>query len=214
MILLAILAAQATDVSEITRQFNTVDASAKQVMDQAFQCMDSHIKSEIKAHISDASPAVIVDASLSSYLYLKKAYADAIALPGGLIEPAKAQELAESWFGELPKVYLNHVDESLSRPDISNVRFDYALAKWRICIDEKAKNWSRLSDEASTVGRAAVTSCSDYRINVQSTIAYVVRSKKLPESATTEALRRFDSQMADIATEVVISERAKRLPKR
>jgi hypothetical protein len=214
VILIAIAALQATDVADAKRQLDAALARSEQISNQAFQCMDAGIKSQLKEHISDATPEGVVDAALVSCAHLKKAYAAAVTSPGGHISATTAQELADDWFEGLRRTYMKHVDDSLAKPELAKPRVNITLLQWRKCVTDKATAWSRLADEASTVGKAAVTSCSAYRGHVQAAMRYELRSSKLPESGAVEIVDSLDGKMIDVAVATVISERAKRLPRK
>lgn len=214
MIFLALLAAQATDVAGTKSQLDAILASSERVSNQAFECMDANIKIALKAHLADATPETVVDSALAACSYLKKTYAEATVSPGQYISGDKSVELADNWFNDLRAAYLKHVDASLAKPELSKPRLNITLMLWRKCVQDKAISWSRLTDDAVVVGKAAVTSCNANRSNVQNALTYDLRGAGLPTSGSTQMLEKFDSTMVDVATEVVISERAKRLPKR
>jgi len=175
--------------------------------------MDSQTKLQLKAHMIDATPAVIVDGALASCHHLKQDYADAVTSPDVYISTVAGQKLANDWFQGLRDVYINHVDKWLSSPEFAETRAKVIAMQWRKCVTDKATDWSRLRDEASTVGQAAATSCRNYRQNLQTALTYQFRSAGVAASGATEIADKLDGQMKDVATEVVISERAKRLPR-
>lgn len=122
--------------------------------------------------------------------------------------------MATDWFKGLRELYIKHVDESLASPKLAEVRTDYVLAKWRACVTEKASDWSRLEDDASSVAQAAVTSCETFMPHVREALGYSLRSKGLPASRSGESADKLRPTMKEVAVARVISERAKRLPKK
>jgi hypothetical protein len=122
--------------------------------------------------------------------------------------------LAEKAFQDLRKAYVRHIGEVMAKSDFAQARSNIAIARWRKCVTEKAAGWSRLQDDASTVGKAAVTACETMWPSVQRVLGYVYQSKGLSPSGASDVSGSLHDTMKDVATETVISERAKRLPKR
>lgn len=188
-------------------------SKSEQITDRGLACMDTEFKTELKNHIADATPELVVDAAIATCAYLKAEYAKAVVTPDNYISPAKGAELADSWLATLRATYLKHAEKSLSDPEFSDKRARLVTMMWSECIRKKAEDWSRLKDEAATVGKAAVTSCSVERTNVRRSLSYSIKAKKLPDTAADTVLEKVEAQMRDKAVETVISERAKRLPK-
>lgn len=134
--------------------------------------------------------------------------------PDSPITTTTAQKMADHWFRGLGEVYTKHIDETLAKPELAEVRTDYVLAKWRACVTDKASDWSRLTDDASSVAQAAVTACESFMPYVRSALGYGLRSKGLPASKSGEMANGLRPTMKEVAVSKVISERAKRLPKR
>lgn len=188
-------------------------SNSEQITDRAIECMDAGFKAELKTHIIDATPELVVDAAIASCAHLKAEYAKAVVTPDTYISSEKGAELADDWLATLRETYLKHAEKSLSDPEFSDKRARLVTMMWSDCIRKKAVDWSRLKDEAATIGKAAVTSCSSERANLRRALSYSLRAKKLPDSAADTVLEKVEAQMQDKAVETVISERAKRLPK-
>lgn len=210
---LLILSSSLDDASTVKSQINSTLDSVKSIADQSFTCMDSNIKTSMKEHLEDASPDVVVDSALENCSYLKKSYFDALSNPRSFIGKEEANKLSEKWFFELRKTYVNHVDSWLIKPEFAKMRSKITLMAWKNCIQEKSKSWSRLSDDATTVGKAAVSNCSSKRYNAVQAMTYEMRSIGVVSSGATDIFRELDEKAKELAAETVILERAKRLPK-
>jgi hypothetical protein len=188
-------------------------AASEQVTEEAIVCMEKETKAQLKSHIVEATPELIVDSALPSCKHFRKALIEsASSLETGIL-PSGLEKMADNWLADLRKTYIEHVDAILAMPNISESRLRIISMKWTECVTKKAEGWSRLRDEASTVGQAAATSCASYKTYMRSASAYHFKSQKLSISPSRDITEELARNMKDIATEVVISERAKRLPK-
>jgi hypothetical protein len=208
---LLLLAAGTTGVAQTIEQLNATEAKAREAMDKVFACMDELVKQQFLKNALDATPHSVVDEALSACSYLKQTYASAVTTD--YIPPDKAQELADDWFKSLRDTYVAHVEKQLVDPGFADARTKVGVADWRKCITDQASEWSRLSDEAQSVARAAVTACASFRPRVQAVVTYDLRSKQLPVTGASQVMETLDKTLEDVAVETVISERAKRLPK-
>lgn len=199
------------DAAQTGRSLDTALAKSNQITDRAIECMDANIKTELMKHITDASPSLVVDGAIAACSHLKAEYAVAVTSPETYITPEKGTELADGLLAHMRDTYVAHVEKRLTEPELAEKRSQILTMMWGNCVREKAANWSRLTDEASTVGRAAVTSCSTERKNLHSALVYSMRAKKLPVTGADTIINSLESQMQDQAVETVISERARRL---
>ena len=102
----------------------------------------------------------------------------------------------------------------MDEPVVAELRTQVVISHWRKCVTDKARDWSRLRDEARAVGSAAVTACANFEPKVRSAFASELRIKKLPSSGASDIIATVGGKMQEVAVEAVISERAKQLPKR
>lgn len=209
--MILLLIAQSAPAPEPKQAIEAALTASRNVSNQMFACMDKGVKAEMVAQYSTASAPSVVDAALASCAHLKRDYAAAVT--DGYISPASAQELADKWSSSLREAYVKHVDQMLLKPEISAHRAKIVTMEWTECVRGKAKDWSRLNEEAATVGRAAVTACREHVTNLRAALEYDARSRKLPVDRVGELAGSLQSRMEEIAIEVVISERANRLPK-
>lgn len=173
--------------------------AANQLIEQTSDCMDAQVRDLVQKHALDANPEMIVDSALIQCGHMKARFPD--------------PTLADRYFESLRKLYVENVDSGLAEPELAQARSKFVIAAWRTCVTNKAADWSRLNDDAATVAKAAVTSCEALRSNVQTAIGYEFRSKGLKASAAREIADNLTATMTDVATETVISQRAKRLAK-
>jgi hypothetical protein len=214
IILLGFFAAQVVDETASTSAIESAITGTKHVVYQSFECMNAQTKAQLLAHRSDATPEIIVDGALESCQHLRRAYIDAVTKPGTYISPAAGQEMANEWFRSLRDDYIKHIDEQLAKPDFAETRGKLTIMEWGNCVRGKAANWSRLSDDAATIGQAAVTACRDQRQSVVGAMGYQLRSKGIPVARAEGIVDRLQMKMKDVAVETIISERAKRLPEK
>lgn len=212
-VLVALLALQGSDLTEHKRNLDALMARSESIMEQSFDCMDREVKKQGMAQLSDATPSTVVDGALGACSHLKNQYLDALIAPGSPIARTEAQKIADGWFNDLRETYIKHVEQLMVKPEIAEARVKVVISQWRKCITDNATDWSRLQDEAATVGQAAVTACNDFRPKLTVAIGYQLQSKGLPAGQANVMADRLHGDMKDIATQVVISERAKRLPK-
>jgi hypothetical protein len=212
-VMFAWLASQAADVHPAVREMKSAIVRTEAVMDQAFTCMEREVKVQAKARIVEGTPDMIVDGALASCAHLKKLYAEAAVTPDAYIAAKDGQELAEGWFSKLREMYVKQVDGWMAKPALADARMTVVIYHWKKCVTEKASDYSRLQDEATTVGQAAVTACNTFRPNLISAIGYQFKSKGLPASRANEVAESLRGDMKEVAVQVVISERAKRLSK-
>jgi hypothetical protein len=105
------------------------------------------------------------------------------------------------------------VDEMLLKPEIAAARSKIVIMQWRQCVTDKATSWSRLRDDAATIAVAAVSACTSHNQNLRGAFSYELRSKGIPTANPSKAVDELQATMKDLAVEVVVSERAKRLPR-
>jgi hypothetical protein len=161
---------------------------------------------------------LIVDSALASCKHLKNEYVVALNLSDAGISAASLDKLSDTWISEIRTVYIKHVDELLTSSKIADVRLKVISMTWTKCVVQKAKDWSLLRDDAASIAIAASTSCASYKMLLRAASIYQLRSQHLPiptaESTAEKVIEKFAIEMKDIAIETVISERAKRLPKK
>ena len=189
-------------------------ARAEGVADRVFDCMDVQTKMQIKAHVADMTPELVVDQALASCQNLNAEYVAAVTGSESPISKASGQELADKFFASVRKVYLEKVDQFMVDPEFAELRVKIVVMQWRKCVVDKATSWSRLKDEAATIAQAALTACRDKKQNVVQASGYQLRSKGLSASNAGDMIDKVQITMKDIAIEAIISERAKRLPAR
>lgn len=208
------MAAQSTEQSAIADEMKDTLARSDQVVDRAIACMDSQTKVEIKAQILDLSPEKVVDSSLKFCDYIRTEYITAVSSNGSPITREAGEKLANELFQNLRKIYIKHVDEFMVKPKFADLRLEIVILEWRKCVVNKARSWSRLKDEATTIAGAALTSCRAAENNFVSAAGYQLRSKGIAASYTSEMIDKLRGTMKDVAIEAVISERAKAMPSR
>ena len=207
-----LLASQVASSDAVKQELDQLVSRTSSITDQAFACLERETKEQMKLQIEDGSPETIVDAALATCNRFKNLYAQAAT--GTYISPTKAQELAEDAFKNIREAYVAQAQKWLSDPIMAELRTKVVISRWRKCVTEKARDWSRLRDEATTVGSAAVTACASFERRVRSSFASELRAKKLPMSSANEVVEKAGETMRAVAIEAVISERAKHLPKR
>lgn len=79
-------------------------------------------------------------------------------------------------------------------------------------MTKKARNWSRLDENADTVASAAITSCANQKSLAEPVLVYELRSEKLPAARIGEHLKGLEETLKQVAVTTVVEERAKRLP--
>lgn len=209
-----ILVAVQPDATALTaaRELQTTVATTSVVSDQGFDCMESKSKAQLIAQIESGTSESIVTRALQECVSFKTAYARAAT--NTYIPPSKANELAEGWFVQLRSTFVEQVEKWLNVPQVAETRTAVATSNWRSCVTGKARDWSRLPDEANSVATAAVTSCASFETPLRNAMAAEFRIKKLPIGRVSDVLASSRSTMNDVAVEAVISERAKKLPRK
>ena len=214
LFLALLLSAQAPAATDYGQKLDAAVARAQPVTNQIFDCMDKQTKIEMKAHMLDMTPEMVVDSALKSCGYLKPDLTRAFADPDLPISNKAGLNIADKYFVSIRDPYIKNVEDLMVRPDFAKLRMDVALMRWRKCVSEHAINWSRLKDDASTIAQAALTACNSDKQNVIISAGFVLRSKGLPAGKAAGMIDTVQDAMKDIAVEAIISERAKRLPKR
>ena len=166
MVLIALLSLQVV-AANATSPLGTWKETNEEVIDQVFECMDANIKVHLKAEFSHATPASIVDKALAACAHLKGNLSEVAASPSDGISTSAGQELTEGFFQQVRGTYLRQVDTMLSAPAFAEARMNLIIGQWGGCVRVKASDWSRLSDEASTVARAVLSACHDHEANLQ-----------------------------------------------
>jgi hypothetical protein len=210
LIPLILLAAQSPDVTAVVQEFKSTQAKDEQILNQTFDCMDQQVKTQLKDNFLEATPASVVDGALKTCSHFRDQMIENDT--STYITKEKVTSLADDWIKSLRETYLKHITEQFAKPEFIELRSKVAISEWRKCVTDKAAEWSRLTDEAQTVARAAVTSCASFRPKVSTILMLELQSKKLPQSGIRQVLGTIDSTLQDVAVETVISERAKRLP--
>jgi len=155
-----------------------------------------------------------IDSALKSCDYLKKFYVDAITKPPSIISPDEGIKLADDFFKSLREPLLKSIDDFFIQPNFAESRSKVVVLQWRECVENKAKSWSRLTDDARTIAEAAVTACQKERQNASLAFGFQLRSKSLPSEKSEQLADNIAKKMTDVAIEKIISERAMRLPNR
>jgi len=210
---LALLASQPTDASAWKADIESAVTQSQIVVDQTFDCLDKKNKAYLKAHWSSATPELVINSAFESCEYLKQAYAEAVAKPPSPISIIEAQKLADDFYKSLRSPLIKSMEYRFISPDFADFRAKLAVMQWRDCTTTKAKEWFRLKDDARTISQAAVTACHQERKNALLVFGYQLRSKSLPSGNSEKMTDSLAIKMNDLAIEIIISERAKRLPK-
>lgn len=211
--LIAFVASQAVPTSDINAGLQAALSRTESIANQTFDCMDNAIPEALQSHILDATPQLIVDSGLETCQQLKKDYFAALTGAGSVISKPDAQRMTDEWFSDVRKAYVENAEKVLTAPDLAESRVKTVLVQWRKCVVGKAVDWSRLQDEAATVGQASVTACNSFDRGVRNSLSYFYRSKGLPAAQAPKHAEKLENEMREIATETVISERAKALPR-
>lgn len=214
MFVLALTVLQAADVGTAMQTLNRIQRGTEVVLERTMACMDEQVKAQLKSDPVAATPASIADGALAACKHLKQEYVAAVTSPDSPISAATARQMSDDSFQKFRETYLEHIDKMLAKPEVAKVRTTIALADWRKCVVGKATEWSRLSDEAATVGEAAVTECEFMWPKVEAVLAYDLRSQGLPSSAASTSSEKLHDAMRKVAVAAVVAERAKRLPHR
>lgn len=209
---LLFLAALALPSAVMAQDFSTSLDKSQQVMESAIECMDDQIKVQMRAQIFAPTADEVVDSALELCSGFESEYK--LAISSEYISEEMASSLTADALASLKKMYLDHLEKQFVDPNFAEVRARAGLSEWRKCVTEKAREWSRLSDEASSIARAAVSACSSYKSKLRPLLSFEIKSKQLPAAGINEVIDTINTTLDDVALETVISERAKRLSSR
>ncbi|MFL6759454.1 hypothetical protein [Sphingomonas sp.] len=213
LVFVALLAAQSIDAATAKADLDAIMSRTENVEKQTFDCMDREVKVQAKAHLIEGTPQSLVEGALASCSYLKKEYVDAATDPHGVVSASTAQSEADGWFAKIKDIYVTQVDKWMAQPQLADANMNVVIFHWKKCVGDKAADWSRLTDEASTVAQAAVSACNSFRPYLIRAVGYEYRSKGLRAADAGEVAEKLQADMKEYAVQVIISERAKRLPK-
>lgn len=168
-------------------------------------------KAEIK-NVSSYMPETIYQVALTKcYQIINEAVAN--MHPESSKDPQMLQIWLKIFSDSMRKTYEEYADSLLLVPRISEYRTQQSLYEWKACVVGKAKDWSRLADDAKLVAQASVSACKKQERYATSAVKYDLRIKKLPVSAIDQVMENVKKGIDDFAVQAVISERAARLLK-
>ena len=193
-------------------------AAQELAFDKMIDCMDAAMKEQMKINLANPLPTSMAEAAALSCNKLEQELVR--TMTSGLspvmdqtVAKEKAIKIATDSVTSLKKTYSENTEKTLIEPKFADARAKILANIWTLCVREKAISWSKLKENADTVATGAIAACSDKHADWKKSLQFWARSQKIPLDTADRVSTNVEKNLVGTTVALVLTERAKSLPK-